>query len=268
MRMVIATLAAALLSGLSQHAALADEQAVTYARVRSSLALVVAPAGPRMYSFGTAFCVASTDAESYFLTSRHVVGSVKEPGLILVAGPGKIYKGEVVRLSQYPLDAAVIAVNVGNIRPLNLAADIAREGQAVGIAGFPTFQVELLLQRAGLLPSVHFGAVSSLIADGSLIEYDALTDHGNSGGPLFDPTTGLVYGIVTFAVPSRASQAVQNNIAISINRTFEFLNNAGVKYTTLRRTAFTPGPQADASTAPKETSVKTTVVAGSRPATR
>lgn len=63
-----------------------------------------------------------------------------------------------------------------------------------------------------------------------MIEFDALTDHGNSGGPLFDASTGLVWGVVTLGIQSQTSEAVQNNLAIDTTSIHEFLMDANVPY--------------------------------------
>jgi hypothetical protein len=65
------------------------------------------------------------------------------------------------------------------------------------------------------------------VANGSFIEYDAQTDRGNSGGPLFDIDTGLVYGLVTW-VSTGTTGALQNNLAIAMLQTLAFLSHANV----------------------------------------
>src|ERR1039457_5283507 len=92
----------------------------------------------------------------------------------------------------------------------------------------PAIQIELFFHKLGLAPSLHLGTLSALIAGGALLEYDAQTDHGNSGGPLFDAQTGAVYGIVTWG-NTGVSGAVQNNIAISIRDLTQFFQNAHVQ---------------------------------------
>jgi hypothetical protein len=117
-------------------------------------------------------------------------------------------------------------VSVGNIPKLQLSSRNPSEGQAVAIAGFPATQIEFFIDRLGLSPSLHEGTVNALPANGFYVEYDAQADHGNSGGPLFDAGTGLVYGIVTLGIASPASSAVQTNLAISILRVSSFIANA------------------------------------------
>lgn len=68
----------------------------------------------------------------------------------------------------------------------------ARVGEMLAFLGYP-------FQMANL--TCHVGYVSSaFVSNGvSIIQLDASVNGGNSGGPLIDPQTGLVVGIVTRA---------------------------------------------------------------------
>lgn len=77
-------------------------------------------------------------------------------------------------------------------------------------------------------PSFHQGSISAIVSDAGYIEYDAQTDHGNSGSPLFDLQDGTVYGLVTL-VNTGATGALQNNFAISANTLKSFLLNSGAQ---------------------------------------
>jgi hypothetical protein len=131
--------------------------------------------------------------------------------------------GQVVRTAT--LDAVVLAVYHSSCHPLTLSATAPPVGTQIGIAGFPAFQFSLANDLNSLQPSFHEGSVSSVAGDGSFIEYDAQTDHGNSGSPLFDMQTGVVYGMVT-AVNTGTTGALQNNIALSLPALQTFLDNA------------------------------------------
>ncbi|MHB8703433.1 MAG: trypsin-like peptidase domain-containing protein [Candidatus Tyrphobacter sp.] len=178
------------------------------------------------YSVGSAFCIASTESASYFLTSRHVVAGASRITIYLVAHPGRFYAARVIRESTGTLDAALLEVDVGSVPRVRLSVSLPREGQAIAIAGFQEIQIDFFLHRLGLSPSLHEGTVNALVAGGYYIEYDAQADHGDSGGPLFDPRSGYVYGIVTFGIPSPASPAVQTNLAISVLQAEPFIANA------------------------------------------
>lgn len=97
-----------------------------------------------------------------------------------------------------------------------------KAGQAIGVAGFLSFRFELRSSLTDVSPSVHFGSVNSLPNQGEItmnsatyFEHDAVIDHGNSGGPLFDRGTGFVLGVVTLGIDSKTSKTVRNNLAIS-----------------------------------------------------
>ena len=210
-----------------QNIAYADGQAAdTFSGIKPTLAFVVSKSEKKTIAFGTAFCIYSSDDISIFLTNRHVVGKDRAPRLVLMAHPDKVYTGTVVR-SGTSLDIAVVAVALGNVPVATLAAKQPVEGQSIGIAGFPAFQINLFLHKLGLSPSLHLGTVSALIGKGVLLEYDAQTDHGNSGGPVFDVQSGVVYGVVTRGNTGDTG-AVQNNVAIAVQDLTPFFVNAHV----------------------------------------
>lgn len=173
--------------------------------------------------FGSAFCVRSTGAASYFLTNRHVVGSRTFVNVDLVGAREHTFTGTVVAQSS-SVDAAMVRVDVPNVQTLQLATDAARVGQAVSIVGFPLFAVRYLLSSHNLVPSMNSGTVNAVLFDGAFLEYDAQTDQGNSGGPIVDSTTGKVYGMVTY-VFAGASPVIQNNVGVSISDFPELLTS-------------------------------------------
>jgi hypothetical protein len=71
---------------------------------------------------------------------------------------------------------------------------------------------------------LHEGTVNALPAGGYFIQYDAQTEPGNSGGPLFDVETAVVYGIVV----AKLRSSNESNVAIAANRLSAFLQNAHV----------------------------------------
>ena len=202
---------------------LAQSEPSMYSRIVPSLALIIAKDGKKT-GFGTAFCIGSHDGTSYLLTNHHVVGSDPSPSVIMQSDPSSMLQGRVTRIST--LDAAVIAVDSAACPPLTLSSTNPMVGAKVAIAGFPFFQLALSKgDFRNLSPSFHDGSVSGLAESGELIEYDAQTDRGNSGSPLFDLQTGVVYGLATL-VSTGTTGALQNNLAISVGGLSSFLNNA------------------------------------------
>jgi S1-C subfamily serine protease len=198
--------------------------AATFERIRPSLAIIYSKSD-KQRAAGTGFCIYSDATHSDFLTNSHVlVGN----DVIVEVSDGGMYIGRVLRRGAMPLDAAVVEITRGSIKALTLATALPRPGTQIAVAGFPS--VHLSTDRK---PSIHLGSVNSVIGDnGMYIEHDALTDHGNSGGPLFDQKTGIVYGINTFSIASRSDATIENYFAIAVPATFAFLGNAHVAYQT------------------------------------
>jgi S1-C subfamily serine protease len=130
------------------------------------------------------------------------------------------------------LDLAVLVIDTGDIPPVSFRDGAA--GAAIGIAGYPSFRFEGVRSLGEVEPSVHFGAVNGFTGRfyyaRRFLEFDALTDHGNSGGPLFGVNSGNVYVVVTLGIPSHTSSRVQNNLAISSEVAQEFLAYSYVPY--------------------------------------
>lgn len=74
---------------LPAQVARADNASVAFANVSRSLALVAAPLPKNNFAFGTAFCIASDQTTSYWLTNAHVVGSHDVVALALPNGDAK-----------------------------------------------------------------------------------------------------------------------------------------------------------------------------------
>jgi|GEM_PF-4834299 S1-C subfamily serine protease len=201
----------------------ADEtESTTYTKIEPSLALVGARHG-KSFGFGTAFCIADLGGNNgLLLTNQHVVAGDPYPRVILMSNRHKVLNASVVRTS--PLDAAVLLIP-SDCRPLRLSSTLPAVGARIGLAGFPSIQLEAASAGLGLSPSFHEGSISSILAEAGLLQYDAQTDHGNSGSPLFDVDSGTVYGLVR-AGSTGATGALQNNFAITIPMLAPFLQNA------------------------------------------
>jgi hypothetical protein len=195
----------------------------SYTLITPSLALVISLIDGKHIGTGTAFCVGSNGNGAFFLTNHHVVGNNAHVAMLLLSDRSRPVRGDVTRIAA--TDAAVIVVRTTSCKPLILSATIPEVGTPVAIAGFPAIQLELARDPTSLEPSFHQGTVASISPDGSLVEYDAQTDRGNSGSPLFDVQTGTVYGLAT-AVNTGTTGALQNNFAISTASLKGFLDNA------------------------------------------
>jgi hypothetical protein len=217
-RILTAVIAALVAMGtLSRPSAGSETLASSYAIVRKSLALVAYRYGNGMIT-GSAFCVASFNGYSYFLTNAHVVRSQRRVALILASG-GKP-RTAIVLKENPDYDAAILVVQ-GVVPALRLGRDRLSVGQTIAIAGYPGSNIDLAFEGLGLSPAVHEGILNAYELHGSLMEFDAQVEHGNSGGPVFDPNTGVVYGLVMAKVGND-----QTNLGISISVLFPFLDNA------------------------------------------
>ena len=84
------------------------------------------------------------------------------------------------------------------VRLLRLAnAASVQEGMSIAVVGYP--RASSFFERIegdDLRASVHRGTLSAVRLGGEIIQFDATTDHGDSGGPVIDASTGLVVAIV------------------------------------------------------------------------
>jgi S1-C subfamily serine protease len=216
----IAVLLSCVSNGAAQTSRLSSAVAV-YEKVSPSLAFIQARSAKGV-AIGTGFCIGSHDGVAYVLTSKHVVGNDPRPEVMLWADKTSLLYGSVVRTST--LDAVVLSIRDATCPPLTLSKEPPAVGTAIAIAGFPSMQIALA-KIGDLSPSFHEGSVSAIAAGGGLLQYDAQTDYGNSGSPLFDARTGEVYGVVTWASTGQTG-ALQNNLAISIGALAPFLDNS------------------------------------------
>jgi len=119
-------------------------------------------------------------------------------------------------------DVAILKFGGPALPPLALGNDEnVEEGQSIAFTGFPLGAV------LGLYPATHRGIVSAIApivlpanASGqldsaaveqlrnpfSVFQLDAVAYAGNSGSPLFDPDTGVVYGMVNSTFVKRTKE--------------------------------------------------------------
>ena len=131
----------------------------------------------------------------------------------------KLHDGRVARAkvvgSDYRSDVAVIKITgISNLTPLPLADSGALvAGEPVIVVGSPEGLFETVtygvLSRTNYVD--YFASVGGWL-HANLIEYDAPSNHGNSGGPVFNKE-GQVIGIVSWGLPDTndMSCAVSSN---------------------------------------------------------
>ncbi|MCG8611039.1 MAG: serine protease [Pseudomonadales bacterium] len=184
---------------------------------------------PRSTVKGTGFAILSGQ---HILTNYHVIAgteAVKDETLVIFVGQGNKPEVRPVKLVAHDKvrDLAVLEQSGAPIPSLNLAEqDTLREGSAVVFTGFPIGAV------LGLYPVTHRGIISSVTpiaipantARGLsanrlrqlrkpyfVYQLDATAYPGNSGSPMYDPDTGVVYGIVNKVFVKESKETVIQN---------------------------------------------------------
>lgn len=135
-------------------------------------------------------------------------------------GPGSEVgelRGARVVATERTRDLALLKIDGPPLVPLSLAADdAAREGQSIALMGYP------IGGALGFAPVTHRGIVASIttvalpaptaaqldpraiarLREGNfdVLQLDATAYPGNSGGPLFDPSTGEVLGVMNMVL--------------------------------------------------------------------
>ena len=173
---------------------------------------------------GTGFVVAGGRRA---LTCHHVVAPLRalldDEQLVVLVGSGRdvqVRRAEIVALDP-DHDAALLSFTGEPVPALHLARERAREGQEVAFTGYPIANVY------GLHPVTHRGIVSAVtpivvpqasaraldptmiqrLKDGfAVYQLDATAYPGNSGGPLYDPATGAVLGMVSSVFVKRTKE--------------------------------------------------------------
>jgi S1-C subfamily serine protease len=142
-------------------------------------------------AYGSGVVVESGSWGTRILTDAHVVAGAKD--LVATIGDGPHARAHVVATTGEAEDLAIVDVPLKN-QPAAKLGSIARilPGTPIGVLGYPipdAFDDEHL----GRTASLYTGRVAS-VRKGAL-EIDVPIIPGESGGPVFDATTGEVIGI-------------------------------------------------------------------------
>jgi S1-C subfamily serine protease len=204
---------------------------------RASFAIVIAPKGQptrpehvpdflreNMIIAGTGFVA---DSDGYALTAAHVILQLVEkvpqfPPMAIFHAPTRKGQGpngsDLLRLPVSPLAAVrfhpdhdiaalrLLPLRTEGFHPLPLSTRGAREGDAIALCGYPSGK-QLHADLLGgffMPPSFSQGIVSAVIpypevevGEATVIQVDAISSPGNSGGPAFDPNKGDIIGVLT-----------------------------------------------------------------------
>jgi S1-C subfamily serine protease len=142
-------------------------------------------------AYGSGVVVQSGKWGSRVLTDAHVIQDAKD--LIGTIGDGPHAKAHVVARTDDDIDLALVDVAIPNAKPARLGSskDLV-PGTAIGVLGYPipdAFEDE----RLGQTVSLYTGRIAS-VRKGAL-EIDVPIIPGESGGPVFEATSGAVIGI-------------------------------------------------------------------------
>jgi S1-C subfamily serine protease len=190
--LVLSLLCASMLPSRAQESAV---QVVSYAKPAVVFVVCATPDGAQS---GSGFVISSGANSSKIVTANHVIEGSTEVDIIFDSNPAERYPATIVR-RDHVKDVAVLSVNVGHRRSLALEnISSISEGTSILVIGFPRATLRFFRRIEGdsLRPSVHSGIVSAIRLGGELIQFDAAIDHGDSGGPIIDATTGKVIAIV------------------------------------------------------------------------
>lgn len=198
----VAVLTSAALAGCSNARATTDERdryVVAYERLHPSVVLFTMriPSddpkrkGQLDEAYGSGVVVESGAWGTRILTDAHVIADARR--LSATIGDGLHAPARVVATTGDDRDLAIVEVPLANQRAARLGS-IARlaPGTAIGVLGYPVpdaFDDEQL----GRTVSMYAGRIASF-RKGS-IEVDVPIVPGESGGPVFDATTGEVIAI-------------------------------------------------------------------------
>ena len=167
-----------------------------YKSVKPSVVYVVA-ALPDGAASGSGFVYDSGPSSSLIVTANHVVEGAQQVDVILDSNVQQRYTAQVL-IHDHLADVAVLKIAIGHRKAL-VMEDLSKvsEGMEIAVSGYPRAAKDFRdILGDDLRPSVHKGIVSAIRLGGKIIQIDAATDHGDSGGPVFDVRNGFVVGIV------------------------------------------------------------------------
>jgi S1-C subfamily serine protease len=175
---------------------------------------------------GSAFCVASDEQRSLYVTNAHVVAGYA--GLTLYRQDpefAKMTATVVARGTSTDLDLAVLSVPVPHVASVTLRATPPDPGARVALAGYPRVLIWAAPKLGGIAAAVYEATVNEINPRGTSMLHDAVSRPGCSGGPIFDPATGYVFGVNWAGYDSEGTA-----LAVGLTALTTFLDENGVAY--------------------------------------
>jgi uncharacterized membrane protein YhaH (DUF805 family) len=194
-----------------------------FARVAPSVAYIECRATDGEEDSGSGFIVRSTRRTTEVITAAHVVAC---GGSIGVTFRGRRRAVARVVVLDRDRDVALVRTSAGPMPALVLAhMSQARPGRQVAIFGYPRVSLGFVGFGDKLQPTIHMGIISAVRLDGNLLQFDAASDFGDSGGPVVDLSSGAVLGIVQGgAADSEGQDLPGSGLAISSRAISEVLH--------------------------------------------
>lgn len=170
------------------------------------------------------------DRDGYFITANHAIENITKRRraadlrVFLPADKTRTGRPATIVAREPKYDLALLKVEGSIFNALDIGDSTkVREGQTIALCGFP-FGFLLGLHpstSAGIISSVSpvaIPAINTALLDPAtrealrnpfdVFQLDATAYPGHSGGPLFDPTTGKVLGVVNSAFIRRTKEKV------------------------------------------------------------
>ena len=153
---------------------------------------------------GTGFVIASNKSASYIATAAHVLScdtygnwcrpalNLRLPGASAADASGELVYAGAANDSD---DVAIVRVARGGLAPVTLGT--AQAGERIGALGYPG--------GAAAQPRLRDGSVVRRLPNSDELAMRVDTTQGDSGGPIFDATSGAVVGIVGRQSADRAA---------------------------------------------------------------
>ncbi len=186
---------------------------------------------PPLNFLGTGFVV---DDGLHIITNAHVVpelsSDIQKESLVIMTGSGdkpELRTAKVVALEK-EYDIALLQIEGASLPTVRIGdSSVIREGQMLAFTGFPIGMV------LGFYPVTHRASVASITPiilpafnakqlDASKIrqlqrsaykvfQLDGTAYPGNSGSPLYDQETGVVYGVINMVFVKDKKESVLSN---------------------------------------------------------
>lgn len=185
--------------GFATSSASASQLSDLYERAKSAVVFIYV-ALPNGAASGSGFVLRSDDKSTTIVTANHVVEDAQGIDVVLDSDTKKKYSAKVVARDRVR-DVAILTIPVGHRHSLLLMdASQVQEGNDVALIGYPRSTILFKDLGDSLRPEIHKGIIDAVRLNGEIIQFDAVVDHGDSGGPVIDVSSGAVVGIVRGAL--------------------------------------------------------------------